>query len=90
MEWTKPDATPEQLAADTQQCEQAASREVYYRYPGYTAFGPWVRRDAVGRPFVFQPAGTFYDPYSDRYLDQSRFTNFCMRAKGYEFGPVTK
>jgi len=87
MEWTKPDATPEQLAADTQQCEQAAWSEAnYYYYPGYRPFGPWLYR---GGPF-FHPVGPFYDPFYDGTMEEQRLANFCMRAKGYELAPVTK
>ena len=86
MEWAKPDATPEQLAVDTQQCEQEAWRQVNYTYAGYTAFGPWLFR---GDP-LNHPVGPFFDPYYDRTMEQQRLANFCMRAKGYDLAPVTK
>ena len=86
MKWIKPDATPEQLAADTQQCEQAAWSEANYYYMGYRPFGPWLYR---GGPF-FHPVGPFYDLYYDRTMEEQRLANFCMRAKGYELAPVAK
>ncbi len=86
MDWVRPDATPEQLAADTQQCEQEAWREVNYYYAGYTPFGPWMYR---GDPF-FHPVGPFFNPYYDLTLEEQRLANFCMRAKGYDFAPVNK
>ncbi|HYY62548.1 MAG TPA: hypothetical protein VE756_14285 [Burkholderiales bacterium] len=89
MEWTRSDVTPEELAADTQQCGQAAWREANYYSMGYRPFGPWLYRDAFGRPF-FHPVGPFYDPFYDRTLEEQRLADFCMRAKGYELAPVTK
>ena len=86
MEWARPDATLEQLAADTQRCEQAAWSEANYYYMGYRPFGPWLYR---GGPF-FHPVGPFYDPLYDRTMEEQRLANFCMRAKGYDLAPVTK
>ena len=86
IDWTKPGANPEQVAADSQQCGQEAYRQASYLYPGYTAFGP----TAFGRHFVSRPAGAFFDPYSDRRLEETRIANFCMRAKGYDLAPVSK
>ena len=73
------------LAADTQQCGQAAWREANYYSMGYRPFGPWLYRDPFGRPF-FHPVGPFYD----RTLEEQRLADFCMRAKGYELAPVPK
>jgi hypothetical protein len=86
MNWVRPDATPEQLAADTQQCEQEAWREANYYYAGATPFGPWLYR---GDPF-FHTAGPFFNPYYDRTMEEQRLANFCMRAKGYDLAPVSK
>jgi hypothetical protein len=91
MEWTKPDSNPEQLASDAQQCEMEAWREARWSYMGYYgAFGPWMYRDAFGRPFAGRPFGPFYDPLSDRYMEEQRLANFCMRTKGYELAPAQK
>jgi hypothetical protein len=91
MQWVKPDATPAQFAADSQQCEQEAWREAHWNYMGYhPAFTPWMYRDGFGRPFAGRPFGPFYDPFSDRYMEEARLANFCMRAKGYELAPVQK
>jgi len=90
MEWVKPDATPEQVAADAEMCEQEAWRETRWNYMTYGAFTPWMYRDGFGHPFVGPPFGPFYDPLGDRYMEQSRLANFCMRAKGYELAPAGK
>ena len=91
MAWVKPDATPAQFAADSQECEQEAWREARWNYMGYhAAFTPWMYRDAFGRPFAGRPFGPFYDPFGDRYMEETRLANFCMRAKGYELAPVQK
>ena len=89
MEWVKPNATPAEFAADSQQCEQAAWREANSYYLGYRPFGPWLYRD-VGRSPFFYPGGPFYDPFYDRTMEEQRLANFCMRTKGYELAPVNK
>ena len=89
LQWAKSDATPEQLAVDTQQCEQAAWREANYYYAGYRPFGPWMYRDAYGGPY-FHTVGPFYNPYYDGRLEEQRLADFCMRAKGYELAPEGK
>lgn len=90
MEWARPDATPEQTAADVQHCEQEAWREAQLAYLGYGAFTPWMYRDGYGSPFVGRPFGPFYDPLSDRSMEEARLANFCMRAKGYELAPAER
>jgi hypothetical protein len=91
MEWTKPDTSPEQFTADSQQCEMAAWREARWGYmDNYGAFGPWMYRDAFGRPFAGRPFGPFYDPLGERYMEEQRLANFCMRAKGYELAPANR
>jgi hypothetical protein len=91
LEWAKPGAGPEQLAADSQQCEMHAWREAQWNYMGYhPAFTPWMYRDGFGRPFAGRPFGPFYDRFGDRYMEETRLANFCMRAKGYELAPVPK
>src|SRR5882762_10414327 len=89
MEWVMPEATPEQLAADQQFCQQQAWQEASNYALGARPFGPWLYRDAPGRPF-FHPVGPFYDPFYDRTMEEQRLANFCMRAKGYELAPMTK
>jgi hypothetical protein len=91
MGWVKPDASSEQVAADTQECEQEAWREARWSYmAAYGPFNPWMYRDAYGRAFAGPPFGPFYDPFGDRYMEEQRLANFCMRAKGYELAPLKK
>jgi hypothetical protein len=90
MEWAKPDATAEQVSADAEYCRQEAWREVRWAYLGYGSFTPWMYRDGYGSPFIGRPFGPFYDPLSDRSMEESRLANFCMRAKGYELAPAEK
>ena len=78
MQWVKPDATPEQLAADMQQCEQAAWQEASYRFLGYRPFGPWLYR---GDPFFYHPVGPFFDPYYDRTLEEQRLELLHARER---------
>jgi hypothetical protein len=98
MEWAKPDATAEQAAADSQTCDEEAWRVLRWYGMGYGPvygpfygpFSPWMYRDGWGRPFAGPAFGPFYDPLADRYLEEQRLANFCMRSKGYELVPVPK
>ncbi len=91
MEWAKPDGSAAELEQDTQQCEQAAWNEANYASFQYLgAYGPFMYRDAFGRRYFGWPRSPFYDPFGDRFLEESRLANFCMRAKGYDLHPVEK
>jgi hypothetical protein len=90
MQWVRSDVTAEQAAADEELCRQAAFREARFQYLGYGAFGPWMYRDTFGRPIFFPPGGPFFDPTMERYYDESRLTDFCMRSKGYQLEPLPK
>lgn len=87
MQWVRSDAGPAQLAQDSNQCRNEAMREAFRR----TWFAPWVYgppmivRDARGRPFTVWP---WPDPFYDRFMEEARLADFCMRAKGYELRPV--
>ena len=43
-----------------------------------------------GRRLLVWPYSPFGDPFGDRYFEESRLTDFCMRAKGYELVPADK
>ena len=90
MEWTRSDATPEQLAADMRACRDQAWREGTWNAFHY--YGPiGVFADPFGRRYVGWPYySPFGDPFGERFLEESRLASFCMRAKGYELAPVTK
>jgi len=82
MQWVKPDATPEQLAADMQQCEQAAWQEASYRFLGYRPFGPWLYR---GDPFFYHPVGPYGPPGSFNHFTQHG--GFQLGGPGAPTGP---
>ena len=90
MEWAREDASPEQAAADAQQCDDLAWRDAYRLRLEYVhgPFAPWMYRDAFGHPFYGRPFGPFYEPLGDPFFEEQRLANFCMRAKGYELAPV--
>ena len=89
MQWVKPDASAEQLEQDLKMCQDEAWREATWRSAHYVnAIGPMVYQDSVGRRFLVWPYGPFADPWGDRFMEESRLANFCMRAKGYELAPV--
>jgi hypothetical protein len=92
MEWTRSDATPGQTAADMRACRDQAWRETSWSSLGYGAWGPPMFSDPfLGRRYLGWPYySPFGDPFGDRFLEESRLTNFCMRAKGYDLAPVTK
>lgn len=89
VHWVKPDATPEQLDIDSADCQQKAWREAQYRswwYYGPPA--PYLVRDPLGRRFLVWPYSPFGDPFHDRFMEEGRLAQFCMRAKGWELQPV--
>jgi hypothetical protein len=90
MQWVRSDVTPEQAVADEDLCRELAARETRLPYIGYGPFGPWMYRDTFGRPLFFPPGGPFFDPTMERYHDEARLTDFCMRAKGYQLEPLRK
>ena len=92
MEWTRSDATPEQMAADMRACRDQAWRETSWSSLSYGSWGPPMLSDPYfGRRYLGWPYySPFGDPFGDRFLEESRLTNFCMRAKGYDLAPVTK
>lgn len=89
MEWTRGDATPEQREADMRACRDQAWREATWNAFHY--YGPTgVFADPFGRRTLWPYYSPFGDPFGDRFLEESRLANFCMRAKGYELAPLTK
>ena|SRR2546421_4785073 len=90
MQWTRPDSPPaQQIDADLQHCQAAAWSEVGLHYRAFAASGPWMYRDPFGRRFGY-PYGPFADPFDQRYMEESRLTDFCMRAKGYDLAPAPR
>lgn len=90
MYWVKQDAGPEQIQQDAAQCRQEAWREASWRSWFYRPLGPTVVQDLHGRRFLVWPHSMFGDPFGDRFFEESRLTQFCMRAKGYELVPADK
>lgn len=88
MQWTRGDATPEQLAADMRACRDQAWRATTWNsLDYYGAMGPPFFSDPFGRRYFGWP---HYSPFGDRFLEEARLADFCMRAKGYELAPVTQ
>jgi hypothetical protein len=88
MQWVKPGASPDQFNLDAAQCQQEAWREARWRSFLYRPLGPTLLHDRFGRPLMGWPYSPFGDPFGDEFMEESRLTNFCMRAKGYELVPV--
>ena len=87
MQWVRPDATAAQLNQDAAYCQREAWREAQFRAFMYRPFGPTLLHDGRGRPF-FWPHAPFGDAFGDQFMEESRLTHFCMRAKGYDLVPV--
>ena len=75
MQWVRPGADAAQVDADTLQCRQQAFQEARFAY--FPTYRPYYGR-------------RFADPWGDRFLDESRLAQFCMRIKGYELQEVPK
>jgi hypothetical protein len=88
--WVRADTEPEQLERDMAQCRQQAWREASWRTWLYRPFGPTVIQDLNGRRFLVWPYGPFSDPFGDRFFEEARLTDFCMRNKGYDLVPADK
>ena len=90
--WTKPGATVEEFAADSRECQQDAWQEANSRYLDRTYLygGHSVYPDPLGRPLIGYPYAPFGDPIGERYVQEARFADFCMRAKGYELTEAGK
>ena len=81
-QWTKPGASSEQLASDLKECQDSAFKEVNSRPHGYPTMGPAVLQAPSDRRLNRYP-GTFADPYGERYAEELRLENDCMRGRGY-------
>jgi hypothetical protein len=69
LQWTRPDASPEQMHADAEDCQQRAWRETQLRSFAYSSA---------------YRGGRWRDPFwGDRYFEESRLTRFCMEIRGY-------
>ena len=92
VEWTKPGVSADELAADTQQCQEVAWAESRGRYLDrtYPYGGVWLYQDPLRRPFVGYPYTPYGDPFTDPYMVQTRLTEFCMRSRGYDLAEVKK
>lgn len=87
QQWVRQDATPAQVDKDTVDCERQATDEASRRAgglygPSYNA--PYYRGRGTTRSDIA------WDPSADRQLDEGRFVDVCMRAKGYELAPVSR
>lgn len=88
MQWTRPDASPEQLSRDLKECQDEAFWEAQRRPLGFPTMGPVVVQDSAGRRFFVYPYGPFADPYGDRFIEEGRLANGCMRSRGYQLAPA--
>ena len=93
-QWSKADASAEQLATDKRGCELQATMEVQRRQQqSASTMGPAVVGGPTGaqaRRFNTMPQGPFADQRGTQLMDEERLVGECMRAKGYEKVPVSK
>lgn len=87
MQWVRQDSGPDMIERDLAQCRQDAWREAQWRSFMYRPFGPAYVVDRFGRTRVI-PYSPLGDPFGDTFVEESRLTHFCMRAKGYDLVPV--
>jgi hypothetical protein len=89
VQWVRRGTPPEQLGQDLGQCRQDAWREAQWRILLFMnrSVGATTVVNAQGQTIVV-PLSPFGDPFGDAYIDESRLTATCMRAKGYELVPA--
>ena len=90
LQWVRQDASPAELEQDMTQCQQQAWREASWRSFFYQPLGPSIVHDVRGRRVLVWPYTPFSDPFGDRFFEESRLADFCMRATGYELVPADK
>lgn len=90
VQWVKSGMSAEEITRDAAECRREAWREASWRSWMHRPLGPTLVTDAAGRRFYAWPAAPFGDPFGDRFFEESRLTDFCMRAKGYRLEPVEK
>jgi len=90
MQWTRQDASAEQLNRDLKDCQDSAFWEAQRRPFGFQHIGPMVVQDSAGRRLFVYPHGPFADPYGERFMDEGRIVHFCMGNRGYQLVPVPK
>lgn len=90
VQWTRQDASAEQLNRDLKECRDSAFWEAQRRPYGFQHIGPVVVQDSTSRRFLVYPYGPFADPYGDRFIEEGRLEHFCMRNRGYQLAPAPK
>jgi hypothetical protein len=84
--WDKPNAPSDVAAADMAECRRAAQHEAFRRfdlYPGAPMWGYSSYGDPLWSRSNYERWGS-----SERLQLQMRFTENCMRQKGYARVPV--
>ncbi|MBS0520843.1 MAG: hypothetical protein JSR90_19240 [Proteobacteria bacterium] len=82
--WEKAGSDEKATAADLSDCRRAARQEAFDAWP-YFVYGPpyW----GWGPPYWGPPYWSGVS--SDRFYNEGRLTDFCMRNKGYRLVTVT-
>ncbi len=87
MRWDHPAFGPEQTVQEASECRQQAwleSQRQPFMYDGWRY--PRYVRGADGRIRAY--ASPYY-MMNDRYFDEMRLADFCMRSKGFRLVPAT-
>jgi hypothetical protein len=87
MQWVRADADAAQADADSKDCQMQAWREARWNSFSYIGYPYYMYRDPYG-PLL--APNRFGDPFGDRYIQETRLADFCMRSKGYELTQVEK
>ena len=88
MQWVKPGADAAMLSEDTAQCYKQAQREAWLHSSMFPPTIPIVVRDAQGRSSVTWRHPYAYDPFGERFREEHRLMDFCLRVKGYSLVPL--
>jgi hypothetical protein len=89
MQWTRENTTDAEFSRDAAECRHLAWQEALARARMFRPVGPLVGRDAAGRPLLLARP-VFPDLFDDRFMEEARLADFCLRARGYRLEPVAK
>ena len=83
MQWSKPDASAEQVVRDQGECRDLALREANVRGSLYHPVAPVFAPGSMDRGAMILPSGAYVDPFGYQIMEEDRLAQVCMESRGY-------